>query len=195
MTVAASVATASEAGPANGAVTITRSGDLSAPLTVSYTVSGTATAGSDYVALPGVVTLDPGAASAVIPIVPIDDTLVESNETVVVTLASSTSYLPGSGPATVTIISNDQPADLVVTSVTGPSTAGAGTAITLNDITKNQGGGPSQPSTTGFYLSKDLTVDVNDINLGTRPVPQLAAGASDTAASSFTIPSTAATGT
>ena len=195
VTVAASTATASETGPTNGAVTVTRSGDLSAPLTVAYTVSGTATAGSDYVALPGVVTLDVGVASVVIPVVPIDDTLVESNETVVVTLAASTAYLPGSGPATVTITSNDQPADLVITSVTGPSTAGAGTAITLNDITKNQGGGPSQPSTTGFYLSKDLTIDANDINLGTRAVPQLAAGASDTAASSFTIPSTAATGT
>ena len=195
VTVAASTPTVSEAGPINGAVTVTRSGDLTSALTVGYTVSGTASPGVDYVPLPGAVTLDAGVASAVIPVVPIDDTLVESNETVVVTLMSTPAYLPGSGPATVTISSDDAPADLVVTSVTGPSTAGAGTSITLFDTTKNQGGGPSQPSATGFFLSTNLTIDANDINLGTRPVPQLAAGASNTGSASFTIPATAATGT
>jgi len=195
VTIAASTPTASEAGPNNGAFTITRSGDLAAPLTVGYTVSGTASVGSDYVPLPGGVTLDAGVASVVVPVIPIDDTLVESNETVVATLAASPAYLPGSGPATVTITSDDLPADLVVTSVTGPSTAGAGMAITLSDTTKNQGGGLAQPSATGFFLSKDLTIDAKDISLGTRPVPQLAAGASDTAATSVTIPATAAIGT
>jgi subtilase family serine protease len=195
VTIAASTPTASEAGPTNGAFTITRSGETSAPLSVTYTVGGTASAGVDYSALPGGVTLDAGVASAVIALVPIDDTLVESNETVVVTLASSPAYLPGSGPATVTITSDDSPADLVVTSVTGPSVAGAGTTITLNDTTKNQGGGPSQTSATGFYLSKNLTIDAGDTNLGSRPVPQLAAGASDTAATPFAIPPTVATGT
>jgi subtilase family serine protease len=189
LTIVASTATATEAGPTNGAFTLTRSGETSAPLTLSYAVSGTAAAGTDYVGLPGVVTIEAGAASAVIPVVPLNDTLVESNETVVATLASNPAYVVGSGPATVTIVSDDAPPDLVVTTVTGPSVAGAGTTITLADTTKNQGAGLSQPSSTAFFLSKDFIIDTGDINLGTRSVPELAAGAADSASTPFEIPS------
>ncbi len=195
LTIAASTPTAAEAGLSNGVFTVTRSGDTTAPLTIAYSAGGTATAGADYVALAGAVTIAAGAASTTIAVVPIDDTLVESNETVIVTLGGNPAYLVGSGPATVTLTSDDAPPDLVVTVVTGPSVAGAGTTITLNDTTKNQGAGLSQPSSTGFYLSKDLTIGAGDINLGSRSVPQLAAGAADSASTPFTIPGDTATGT
>jgi hypothetical protein len=195
LTIAASTPTAAEAGLSNGVFTVTRSGDTTAPVTIAYSASGTATAGADYAALPGTVTIAAGAPSATIPVVPIDDTLVESNETIIVTLGANPAYLVGSGPATVTLTSDDAPPDLVVTVLTGPSVAGAGTTITLNDTTKNQGAGQSQPSSTGFYLSKDLTIGAGDINLGSRSVPQLAAGAADSASTPFTIPGNTATGT
>ncbi len=195
VTIAASTATAAEAGLVNGAFTVTRNGDTTDPLTVTYIVGGTAIAAVDYAALSGAVTIDAGATTAMIPVVPVDDTLVESSETVVVSLTTNPAYVLGSGSATVTITSDDSPPDLVVTAVSGPSVAGAGTTITLNDTTKNQGAGLSQPSSTGFFLSKDLTIDVKDVNLGSRAVPQLAAGTSDIAATPFDVPGNTPTGT
>ena len=66
VTISATDPNASEAGPDAGIFTVTRSGSTSGALTVNYTVSGTATAGSDYTALAGSVTLGSGAASATI---------------------------------------------------------------------------------------------------------------------------------
>ena len=195
VTIAGSPATVSEAGPTSAAFTVTRNGDTTDPLTLTYAVGGTATAGSDYVALPGVITIAAGATTATIPVVPMDDTLVEPNETVVAAISMNSAYVIGSGPGTVTITSDDAPSDLVVNSVSGPAAGGAGSPLTLTDTTKNQGAGLAQASSTGFFLSKDLTIDAADISLGSRPVPQLAAGASDTGSANLNVPSGTATGT
>ncbi len=135
------------------------------------------------------VTLDAGVASQVVPVTPIDDPAVESNENVIVAVIPDPNYVLGSGGAAVTIVSNDQPSDLLVTALTGPTTAGAGAQITVNDTTKNQGQGPSAPSSTGFYLSTNTAIDVADFNLGTRDVPTLAVGTTNPAATVFTVPS------
>ena len=195
VTVVASTATATEAGPVAGAFTFARSGDTNEALIIHYTVGGTATPGSDYIPLSGVLVFDPGSAMAVVPVMPIDDLAVESNESVVASLAADPAYVIGSAGAVVTIISNDSPSDLLVTTLTGPSTAGAGLPITVNDTTKNQGAGPSDTSVTAFYLSSNNNViDGPDIPLGTRNVGSLAPGATDAVASTFTVPSNVAVG-
>jgi hypothetical protein len=108
VTIAATDGTATEVGPTTGALTVTRTGSTTAALTVAYTVSGTATAGGDYAALSGGVTIPAGATSAPITVTPIDDTVVEPNETVIVTLAANSAYTVGTpASATVTITSND----------------------------------------------------------------------------------------
>lgn len=194
VSVTASTPTATEAGPVAGAFTFARSGDTTQPLTVHYTIGGTATPGSDYTALSGVVTIDPGLATAVVPVMPIDDLAVESNESVVVSVATDPAYVVGSAGAVVTIVSNDSPSDLVVTTLTGPVNAGAGTSITVNDVTKNQGAGPSETSVTAFYLSLNTIIDATDIALGTRNIGVLPPGGTDSAPSTFTVPSNTAVG-
>ena len=72
--------------------------------------------------------------------------------------------------------------------------AGAGSPITVNDTTKNQGSGPAQPSVTGFYLSANTALDAADVSLGTRAVPLLAGGASASASTVLTVPSGTAVG-
>ena len=75
-------------------------------VTVTYTVTGTATAGDDYTALPGEVTLSGGEANALIALAAVEDTLSDSGETVTLTLASATGTVPAvvdTTPATVTI--------------------------------------------------------------------------------------------
>ncbi|WP_445227715.1 Calx-beta domain-containing protein, partial [Croceitalea sp. MTPC9] len=57
-------------------------------ITVNYAVSGTATSGSDFTALSGTVAIPNLASSATITLTPINDVLVESPETVVVTLST-----------------------------------------------------------------------------------------------------------
>ena len=83
-----------EAGDA-GSFTVVRTGDTSAPLDVPYTVSGAATAGSDYEALSGTATIPAGASSVVVALRPLADSFAETTETITVTLSAQPSYLLG----------------------------------------------------------------------------------------------------
>jgi alpha-mannosidase len=76
-----------------GSFTVVRTGDLSQPLVVPYTVGGTATPVADYAALPGAVTIPGGESSAVISLRAVADTAVESHESITVTLAAQPGYL------------------------------------------------------------------------------------------------------
>jgi hypothetical protein len=108
VTISASDPGAAEAGLDPGVLTITRSGSTAAPLLVHYSISGTATAGSDYAALAGTITIPAGQSSATITIAPIDDTAVEGVETVVVTVSADPAYEVGaSASASATIADDD----------------------------------------------------------------------------------------
>jgi hypothetical protein len=123
VTIVATDATAGEAGTNIGRFTISRTGVLDADLTVTYTVDGTATPGSDYVALsasPGSVIIPAGSATATITVTPIDDLLVEGSETVVLTINADPFYNVGvPNTATVAIGSNEVVATVTVTATDG----------------------------------------------------------------------------
>ncbi|MFC7525540.1 Calx-beta domain-containing protein, partial [Parapedobacter sp. GCM10030251] len=120
-------------------------------ITVTYTVSGTATAGSDYTALTGTVTIPAGQNSVSVPVAVSDDQVIEGTETVVVTLTggSSTSFTftasGTDGSATVNIADDEStvPANLVL-SITGttdgaePGTDGAFTIGLPSGITATE---------------------------------------------------------
>ena len=108
VTINATDNTATEAGATTGTFTVSRTGSTSSALTVYYAVSGTAASGSDYSALSGSVTIPAGSSTATITVIPINDTSVESDETVIVTLSTNASYTVGTpNSATVTITSDD----------------------------------------------------------------------------------------
>src|SRR2546423_607983 len=86
--IVATDASASGAGPARGAFTVHRSGQTNSALLVFYRISGTASTGVDYQQFSNTVTLPPGAATASIAIVPIDDNLAEGPETVILRLVA-----------------------------------------------------------------------------------------------------------
>ena len=158
-------------------------------MTVQYTVAGTALAGTDYVALPGAVTIEAGSSTATVAVTPIDDGAFESDESVILTLTANAAYSLGSPSAgTVTIVSDDLPPDLVVSSMSAPATAGADVDIVVTDTTKNQGTGSSLPSKTGFYLSTNTSLDATDVWLGSRPVASLGPGATNQASTTLHIP-------
>jgi hypothetical protein len=66
--------------------TVYRTGPTDEPLTVHYRVEGTASSGVDYDLLTGTVLFEAGASTALVPVQPNDDSLVEGNETVVLIL-------------------------------------------------------------------------------------------------------------
>jgi hypothetical protein len=100
--------TAMESPLATGSFRISRTGPTTGSLTVTFTRSGTATPGSDYVNFPLSLTIPAGQSAATITVTPIDDTLVEDSETLILTLSPSAGYVVGTPTtATVTIFSDD----------------------------------------------------------------------------------------
>jgi hypothetical protein len=85
---------AAEAEQESGAFTVSRSGTTENSLLVFFELSGTARNGVDYLELPRSITIPAGSASASITIKPINDSLVEGTETVVVTLVPSPTLSP-----------------------------------------------------------------------------------------------------
>lgn len=88
--------------------TLTRTGPTAGALTVAYTVSGTATNSTDYAGLTGNATFIAGQSSTTVVVTPVDDTIVDPDETVVLTVIAQTAYRAGSSPsATARIADND----------------------------------------------------------------------------------------
>jgi hypothetical protein len=85
-------------------------------------------------------------------------------------------------------------ADLLVSALTGAGVGAPGAPVPLTETTKNQGSSAAGASTTTFYLSLNTTFDAQDIVLGSRALPALAAGASNTASTTLSIPTNTAVG-
>jgi hypothetical protein len=99
--------TATEAGLTTGTFRLSRTGNLSQPLYLAYSVSGTASYGEDYEELTSVF-FPAGSASIDITVQPRQDTLVEGDETVVLTIQPQSTYdVSSPGSAAVTITSDD----------------------------------------------------------------------------------------
>lgn len=120
----------SEDGTTNLVYTFTRSIASSTALTVNYSTSGTANLGSDYV-IQGVsapqsvktVTFAANATTATVTIDPTADSLVEPDETVLLTLISGAGYsLPAQASATGTIKNDDVSASASTTLAESQST-------------------------------------------------------------------------
>jgi len=95
---------ASEQDPADAAqFVITADSTPTASLSVSYTLAGTATSGSDFVALAGSATINAGESIATIPVTAITDANVEGDETLTLTLSPSVNYGINSASADITI--------------------------------------------------------------------------------------------
>ena len=195
VTIATTGPTASEAGMLAGTVTIRRNVAAARSLTVSLLAGGSASPGLDYLALANA-TIPAGATETTVAVVPVDDTLVEGNETVTVTVRSGAGYLLGTPAlATVTIVSDDVAPDMTLAALAAPAKAAPGEAIAVTDTTRNQGTGAAPQSQTAFLLSRDALLDGSDTLLGSRSIEPLAAGAASTGTRDLVLPATLAAGT
>jgi hypothetical protein len=90
-------------------VKVTRSGDISFPMFVGYTIGGTADNGVDYRALLGSLEIPAGKRSAKIVVAPVDDAEVEAPETIEIELLTDYGYAPGATPrVSIELVSEDR---------------------------------------------------------------------------------------
>lgn len=155
VTGAASTFSVSDASATEGGVlifTVTRTGPATGNVTVNYATSdGSATAGPDYTATSGTLTFAPTDTSKTISVSTIDDTAVEGNETLTVSLSNpSGGALLARAAGTGTIVDNDA---TVTLSIGNASTVTEGGAL-IYTVTKSA---PTNASVSVNYATADGT--------------------------------------
>ena len=142
--------------------TFTRTGDTSVALPISFAKSGTATATADYTATSsaatfdfaaGTLTIPAGVASVTVTLTPVDDRLVEGNETATLTVTNAAGYGAAGSPATGTITDNDT-ATIGFTTGTSTGLESIGTQNISATLTINAIG------TGTIGLASDLTANL-----------------------------------
>ena len=140
--------------------TFQRTGSLTAPMTVDFTLSGTATNGVDYALVAGQVTFAAANQFATVTIDPVVDISVEGIETVVVTLVDGVAYDVGTNSsATMTI------ADALVSIAVTDGTASED-GPDPGTFTISRTGDTTGPLTVGFVAS-GATRGVDYVDFGT----------------------------
>ena len=174
ITLGVSPASVAEDGLANLTYTFTRTGSTTSPLSVAYSVGGTAALGTDYTGIggtPGTITFAAGSSTSTVTVDPTADTTVEADETVALTLVAGTSYTVGTSGGVVGTISNDDTSPPPPTtppttpSPTPPATPSAlprPTVITAVDLD----GFSSSPSWEQVENAFDNTVGTKYLNSG-----------------------------
>jgi CSLREA domain-containing protein len=147
VTVAVSPSAVLEDGSANLVYTFTRSGDITSPLTVNFSVGGTATFSSDYTqsgaatfsASAGTVDFPANTSTAMVTIDPTPDTTYELAESVALTVSTSANYNVGSPDQATGTINNDDDAPV----------------LKIGNVTAFEGTNP--PGTTPFTFTVTKT--------------------------------------
>ncbi|MBE8994971.1 Calx-beta domain-containing protein [Microcystis aeruginosa] len=156
-----------ENGTTNLLYIFTRTGSTTNPLMVNYTVGGTATNGTDYASIPTSVTFAAGSAFATVTVDPTADTIVESNETVSLTLASGTGYTVGTPNAVTGTINNDDFSQLSINDITVVEGKDNNAILTVTvdnpnpqPITVNYTTAPINATANVDYTSKTGTITI-----------------------------------
>jgi hypothetical protein len=167
VSLAVSPARVIEDGTTNLIYTFTRNGVISNPLTVNYTVGGTATFNTDYTqsgaasftSTTGTVTFAANATTATVTVDPTADTTVENDETVALTLTTGTGYTIGTTTAVTGTITNDDLPSITLavspSSVTEDGTTNlvytfTRTGVTTNALTVNYSVGGTATNGTDY---------------------------------------------
>jgi sugar lactone lactonase YvrE len=160
-----------------GTLTLTRTGDVSAATTVTYTTSdGTATAGLDYTATTATVTFAPGELTKTISIPLKDDNLYEGNETFNVTLSNPTSGVLLETPNVAVVTINDSESKPTVT-INPTVRVTEGNAGTTNAVFTVSLSNPSVQVVTVDYTTIDGTAKAGTDYVGAAGTLTIPAGA------------------
>ena len=131
--------------------------DTSTPLTLTYTLGGTATIGTDYTATPnltGTITIPVGQVSVSVNINALSDGITEGTETIIVTLPGNNCTCTGPQNTTINIY-NYTP---VAVSITPPSPVCGGAQTT---VTASPNGGIPLPAYNYIWSTGATTASIN----------------------------------
>jgi hypothetical protein len=117
--------TAAEPGLDTGEFTFTRFGTTNTPVTIFFAISGTASNGVDYVRFTNSILIPAGSLTAKLPLVPLDDSIVEGAESVTLTLQNDSAYGFGTPTSATAFINDDEPM-LTITAVVTNVLEGSG---------------------------------------------------------------------
>ncbi|REJ42170.1 MAG: calcium-binding protein, partial [Microcystis flos-aquae DF17] len=167
ITLAVSPASVTEDGTSNLIYTFTRTGSTTNPLTINYSIGGTATNGTDYASIPTGITFAAGLSTATVTVNPTNDTAVENNETVALTLASGTGYTIGTATAVTGTITNDDFSKLSINNITVVEGQNSNAILTVTvdnpnpqPITFNYTTAPINATANVDYTSKTGTITI-----------------------------------
>jgi len=154
-------ACAEAAAPANCTMQIVRSSGVATATTVNFTVSGTATRGTDYLlktggcagaTLAGNSISHPDANPLVIDVCPIDDAAVEGSETVILTLNAGAGYTVGAPASATQSIADDDSPQVVTVAVSGSPATENGGVLTYT-FTRSGGSAAVQAATLSLNIT------------------------------------------
>ena len=152
-TAGSGLATLAENSTTAGKFYLTRTGATTAALTVNYTMTGTATNGTDYQPMTGVATIPAGSPGVDVGVTPINDTQFEGTETIILTLAPG-AYSRAPGSATIYLTDDE-------TSMTTVGFASVGTVLAESAGTVNI------PVTLSVAATAPVTVEYVALTAGT----------------------------
>lgn len=153
VTIMAVDAEASETAGNTGTFTVTRGAPTNTALTVNLTIAGTAANTVDYATVAATVSFASGDVSKAITITPTNDTASEGDETVVLSLASGSYIIGGSGFAQGTILDNDYAPTVSITSPTASGVLVASGQGVVVSAAANDDGLPAVLTTTWSLAS------------------------------------------
>lgn len=144
-------------GTTTATLTASLSGTHTVPVTANYTTTaGTATAGSDFTAKSGSLTIPAGQLTANVEIPIAGDTLYEADETFTVKLSSVQNAYAGNLTGTVTITNDDPVPPAVAATLNGPTVADGDSGTSPAAVTVTLASARSVPSTI-HYTTEDGT--------------------------------------
>jgi len=164
-----------------------RTGDISTDLPLNFMIGGSAGFTADYTAastdagfsfdgVSGTITIAAGSSTATVVITPVDDTIVEGDESVDLTIAGGAGYSPGS-PATAsgTIADNDTASITFSSSISNAAEGGADADVKVAlTITAN---GVVGTGTLGAPVSVDLSGANGNFTFPSSPMAVFGVGA------------------
>jgi hypothetical protein len=146
-------------GGSNGSFTIALTNPTSAATTITFTLTGTATNGTDYNAITGTTVIPAGAITVTVPVIVIDDNVSEPAETIVITLQSATNGVTtDNAPQTLNIVDNDAVPQASVTNIINATEGGSNGSFTIT-LTN-----PSSVATTITFTITGTATNGTDYN-------------------------------
>lgn len=145
---------AADKNPGEFTISIDRLTGMTGPVSVIYSVTGSATAGSDYARLTGNATIPDGMNSVTVPVTIIDDVEVEDTEDITINVESAAGYSVNNLQASAIVqIADDEPRlQVVITGQLAEPSTNASVTISYPTVALNR------PITVNYVVSGNATV-------------------------------------